>query len=41
MEEGMTNEQMNKILEMIITIIENCESVEEAVEKLRKIQETE
>ena len=40
MEEGMTNEQMNKILEMVIAIISKCDSIEEALEEIRKIQQT-
>ena len=34
MEQGMTNEQFKKVLKMIITIIEDSESKDEAVEKI-------
>ena len=37
MEQGMTNEQFKKVLKMIITIIEDSESKDEAVEKIKAI----
>lgn len=37
MEQGMTNEQFKKVLKMIITIIEDSESKDEAVEKIKAL----
>lgn len=37
MEEGMTNEQFNKVLKMIIQIIKDSESKEEAIKKIEDI----
>lgn len=39
MEQGMTNEQFKKVLKMIITIIEDSESKDEAVEKIKALLE--
>ncbi|WP_255784857.1 hypothetical protein [Mediannikoviicoccus vaginalis] len=36
-ENGMTNEQFNKVLEMIITIIKLSKSKEEAIEEIKKL----
>ena len=41
MEDYMTNQQQNQILEMIKIILEGCQTIEEALEKIRRIQETE
>ena len=35
--QGMTNEQFNKVLEMIITIIELSKSKEEAIKEIKKL----
>lgn len=37
MELGMTNEQFKKVLQMIITIIEDSESKDEAVNKIKAL----
>lgn len=37
MEQGMTNEQFKKVLKMIITIIEDSGSKDEAVEKIKAL----
>ncbi len=37
MEQGMTNEQFKKVLKMIITIIEDSKSKDEAVEKIKAL----
>ena len=37
MENGMTNEQFNKVLKMIIQIIEDSKTKEEAVEKIKNL----
>lgn len=37
--EGMTNEQYRIQLKMIIEIIKSCETVEEAVEKIKALIE--
>lgn len=37
MEEGMTNDQFNKVLKMIIQIIKDSESKEEAIKKIEDI----
>lgn len=35
--DGMTNEQFNKVLMMIITIIEQAETKEEAIKKIKEL----
>ena len=35
--EGMTNEQFRTVLKMIVTIIEQAESKEEAIEKIEAL----
>ncbi|MFK8243897.1 MULTISPECIES: hypothetical protein [unclassified Facklamia] len=37
MEELMTNEQFNKVLQMIIMIIESSKTKEEAIEKIKEL----
>ena len=37
MKQGMTNEQFKKVLKMIITIIEDSKSKDEAVEKIKAL----
>jgi len=37
MEQGMTNEQFKKVLKMIITIIEDSESKDEAINKIKAL----
>lgn len=37
MEQGMTNEQFESALKMIITIIESSKSKDEAVEKIKAL----
>ena len=37
MEEGMTNDQFNKVLKMIIQIVKDSESKEEAIKKIEDI----
>lgn len=37
LEEGITDEQFNKILKMIVSIIEKCETKEEAINKIKEI----
>lgn len=37
MEQGMTNEQFKKVLKMIITIIEDSKSKDEAAEKIKAL----
>ena len=37
MEEGMTNDQFNKVLKMIIQIIKDSDSKEEAIKKIEDI----
>ena len=37
MENGMTNEQFTKVLKMIIQIIEDSKTKEEAVEKIKNL----
>lgn len=39
--EEMTNEQFNKVLEMIKTIARKCKTVEEVISEIEKIQKTE
>lgn len=40
MEEGMTNQQFQVILEMIEEIIDGSKNKEEALKKIKKLQET-
>lgn len=35
MEEGMTDKQFNKVLKMILLILEGCKDIEEAKEKIK------
>lgn len=39
MEENMTDMQFKKIIDMIIMIVEGCETKEEILEKLKNLQE--
>lgn len=36
-EDGMTNEQFKKVLEMIILILEKSKTKEEAIEEIKKL----
>ena len=36
----MTNEQLNKILEMVKTIAKKCDTIEEVIKEIENIQET-
>ena len=37
MEEGMTDKQFNKVLKMILLILEGCKDIEEAKEKIKAL----
>jgi hypothetical protein len=37
MEEGMTDKQFNKVLKMILLILEGCKDIEEAKEKIKDL----
>ena len=37
MEEGMTDKQFNKVLKMILLILEGCKDIEEAEEKIKDL----
>lgn len=38
MEDGMTNEQFDKVLKMIIQIMESSKDLNEAIEKVKSIR---
>lgn len=37
MEEGMTDKQFDKVLKMILLILEGCKDIEEAKEKIKDL----